>query len=74
MLPPRGKEGNSSFRPEPLDTHLIKTFIEHFLSAEHYAQSFAHFIIVDSHDIPMRWNCHISPIVQMRNTGLRELK
>lgn len=33
---------------------LIKTFIEHFISAVHYAEPFAYFIIPDPHDSPMR--------------------
>lgn len=54
VLPPRGKERNCQASSLSHWTHiLIKTFIERFPSAKHYAKSFAHFIILDPHEVEM---------------------
>lgn len=46
VLPPRGRNSQGSGLSHWVHI-LIKTFIEHFSSAKHYAKSSARFIILD---------------------------
>jgi len=69
VLPPRGKEGNCQGSGLSHWTHIsIKTFIQYFPSAKHYAKSFAYFAILDPHDSPMRSKCHMSHCTDEKRT------